>query len=82
MIPPLDWTWTDLCSEATLEVSTPQVTLGLMPADILGLGLGMSETVELRLTGFTLSGNQRAVFEVSVDGEGLTLEDGGMSLLK
>ena len=71
--------------EATLEVTAPQVTLGLTPAggeigDALSLGLGEREAVALSLTDFTPSGSQEAVFEVSVEGEGLTLEGGAKSI--
>ena len=71
---------TDARSEATLEVTTPEVTLGFMPADVLELNLGESKAVGLSLTDFTLSGNQRAVFEVSVSGDGLSLEGGTPNL--
>ena len=71
----------DTRSEATLEVTTPQVTLGLRPAggeigEALTLGLGESKAVELSLTDFTLSGNQTATFEVSISGAGLSLQGG------
>ena len=71
-------------SEATLEVTTPRVVLGLRPAggeigEALTLNLGESKAVELSLTDFTLSGSQTAEFEVSVEGEGLTLSGDGTS---
>ena len=72
-------------SQATLEVTTPQVTLGLRPAggeigEALVLGLGESKAVELSLTGFMLSGSQTAVFEMSVSGAGLSLQGGTPNL--
>ena len=75
---------TDGRSEATLEVTPPQVTLGLTPAgseigETLTLRFGESKAVGLSLTGFTLSGNQTAVFKVSVEGDGLTLSGDGTS---
>ena len=71
--------------EATLGVTVPQVILGLTPAggeigEALSLGLGESRAVALSLTDFTPSGSQEAVFEVSVEGEGLTLEGGAKSI--
>ena len=71
----------DARSETTLEVTTPRVVLGLRPAggeigEALTLNLGESKAVELRLTDFTLSGNQTASFEVSVSGGGLSLQGG------
>ena len=76
---------TDGRSGATLVVAAPQVTLGLTPAggalgEALTLNLKESRAVELSLTGFTLSGNQTAVFEVSVEGEGLMLEGDASSI--
>ena len=75
----------DTRSQATLEVVTPQVTLGLRPAggeigEVLVLGLGEIKAVELSLTEFMLSGSQTAVFEVSVSGGGLSLQGGTPSL--
>ena len=72
-------------SQATLEVTTPQVTLGLRPAggeigEALVLGLGESKAVELSLTEFMLSGRQTAEFEVSVSGAGLSLQGGTPNL--
>ena len=71
----------DARSEATLEVTTPRVVLGLRPAggeigEALTLNLEESKAVELSLTGFTLSGSETAVFEVSVSGDGLSLQGG------
>ena len=71
-------------SEATLEVTTPRVVLGLRPAggeigEALSLNLGESKAVELSLVDpadFSLSGDQTAVFEVSVSGDGLSLQGG------
>ncbi len=60
-------------SRVTLEATTPQVAIRFDPAP-LALDLGTSETVELSLTDFTLAGNQTAEFEVSVEGEGLSLQ--------
>ena len=71
----------DVRSRVTLEATTPQVTLSLTPAGVLELDLGASETVELGFGGFTLSGNQTAEFEVSVEGEGLSLQ-GNMQMIR
>ena len=67
---------TDVLSGATLEVSTPQVVFGFTPAGVLELDLGTSERVVLGFSGFTLSGSQTAVFEVSISGDGLSLQGG------
>ena len=63
------------------ESCTPSVTIGSTLAggeigEALTLNLGESRAVELSLTGFTLSGNETAVFEVSVSGDGLSLQGG------
>ena len=63
------------------ESCTPSVTIGSTSAggeigEALTLNLGESRAVELSLTGFTLSGSEMAVFEVSVSGDGLSLQGG------
>ena len=63
------------------ESCTPSVTIGSTLAggeigEALTLNLGESRAVELSLTGFTLSGSETAVFEVSVSGDGLSLQGG------
>ena len=58
----------DDLSEATLEVSTPQVTLGFHARRDFGIGSGDKREGGVEADrGFTLSGSQTAVFEVSVD---------------
>ena len=67
------------------ESCTPSVTIGSTLAggeigETLTLNLGESKAVELSLTGFTLSGSETAVFEVSVSGDGLSLQGGTPNL--
>ena len=69
-------------SEATLEVTAPRVVLELtpdggQPGEALVLDLGERKTVELNvITDFTLPQGQAASFEVSVSGDGLSLQGG------
>ena len=63
-------------SRVTLETTTPRAALRFTPIDVLSLNLGTSGTVSLSLRGFTLVGDQTAVVEVSVEGEGLRLAGG------
>ncbi len=63
-------------SRVTLETTTPRAVIRFTPPDVLSLNLGTSGTASLSLRGFTLVGNQTAVVEVSVEGEGLTLAGG------
>ena len=73
----------DSRSETTLRVVIPRGNLGLRPhggrvGDALRVGLGERLDVELVLTGLTLRGNQRVVFQLVIEGQGVELVDGVM----
>ncbi len=69
----------DSLPRVMLQVTPPQVAFSFDPAP-LALRLGTSETVELSFDDFTLRDSQTAELEVSVEGAGLSLQDGPSNL--